>query len=520
MSAWAHEGDGNVGAPTVNIPHPTLPQCQRDDPDLLLPDLVADKPTSVRNIFQGGRRVVVFTTAAANVGDGPLVIQGQTVSTPERVFTLGYQIIWKRDGSKCARAAGEFIFHPSHQHFHFDDFYGYELRADDPLTGPMVAKGAKASFCLLDIENIRGFRPDDFPRQVTNRTCDSQEGTQGISVGWKDVYERFVPGQFISLDLDDGTQVPVGSYFLLNVVDPDHLLWEKNTENNTSFVPTAVFLPPPDLATVLSRPTLRPRRPILRVGRSRPTRAPRVRATRAPRVRATRAPRVRATRAVRVRPTRTPRVRAARPHRMRPARPSRPQRPQHPAHPRGPHSLPNTPTLVPTATFTPVPAEPAAAGGPAGTPTSTVAPATSCENACAYGVSQIRMLWYGSLDLSMFISPRGCDQLTPDFGSQGAIQMTNFLTEARDDTGVEHFASYELADEGAGMTSTDGTVQFTPVADGFRFSYRVDIPAPADANDGINFPVVFDFCLTLDEQAVKARLVCQPKNRGMLCHQG
>jgi len=43
--------------------------------------------------------------------------------------------------------------------------------------------------------------------------------------------------------------------------------------------------------------------------------------------------------------------------------------------------------------------------------------------------------------------------------------------------------------------------------------------AAARADDGDNFPVVFQTCLTVGNQQVAMRLVCQPKATGMLCHQ-
>jgi hypothetical protein len=79
----------------------------------------------------------------------------------------------------------------------------------------------------------------------------------------------------------------------------------------------------------------------------------------------------------------------------------------------------------------------------------------------------------------------------------------------------------DMADENTGSTSDGGTVIFTPSAGGAtKFTYTAPVAAPASMDDGLEFPVVFDMCVTVGDQAVKMRLVCQPKPTGMLCHEG
>jgi hypothetical protein len=261
-------------------PHPTLPECEQDDPTLVKPDLIPEVPSNVRTLFQGNDRQLQFTTSVGNVGPGPLILEGITVSTADGVFTAAYQHISRTDGSQCAHTAGLFVYHPQHKHWHFDRFVGYELRRDDPYSGELVGGGEKMSFCLLDIQPLRGFNPMQHPRQLTNLTCHSAEGLYGISVGWEDVYERFLPGQSIDLDPDPEHQVPQGSYFLVNKVNPDGRIWETNLDNNTSFTSVGVSLPAPVLAAVppptpTPGPAKNPQLPHLRPGRIRPTRVPR-----------------------------------------------------------------------------------------------------------------------------------------------------------------------------------------------------------------------------------------------------
>ena len=183
-----------------------------------------------------------------------------------------------------------------------------------------------------------------------------------------------------------------------------------------------------------------------------------------------------------------------RPIRVRPTRPPRPARIPH-----------VEPTSAPTRTPTPMPQE---------------VPVTDCEHACPYIISQMRLLWYGNVNFSAVIKRGGCEALTPDPGDTGTVQMTNFVTARRQDTGHELVASFVLGNNGGGATSLNGTVQFSQVADSYTFSYSAPVRSFASIRDGENFPVAFNMCVTLGHQAVKMHLVCQGKNQGMLCHEG
>jgi lysyl oxidase len=225
-------------------------ECDPDDPTLLKPDLIELPMTHVRIIQQFRHRILTFSTAIGNVGAGPLILHGHTIQTDSGPLTQATQEILRSDGTSCTHVAGDFVFHPSHHHFHFEDFEDYQLRKDDPFTGEIVARSAKVSFCLIDIMPIRGFRtlptvPED---------CLNQEGTQGISVGWADVYDRLLPGQSIDLDADPDNPVPAGTYFLVNTANPAKRIWESddNTIDNSYVV--SINVPRPSTLTS-SHPT-------------------------------------------------------------------------------------------------------------------------------------------------------------------------------------------------------------------------------------------------------------------------
>jgi len=485
------------GVPRSGMPHPSLPECQASDPRLLLPDLVPDTPASVRTRLMGGERIVEFTSSIGNVGPGALLVEGITVTLGGTQVTVGYQLIDRNDGSRCARESGVFEYHPAHSHFHFDDFVGYEVRVGDPNLGPLVVTGEKASYCLIDMTPVRGFDVARHPLLRGRITCTEAEGIQGISVGFKDVYDRTLPGQLLSLDRP--TSIPAGSYFIVNDVDPLGILWESNKANNraaSSFTVGGAAGPLATPSVVVPTATSTPRGTA--PGGVSPTATPRLRPT------APRPP-------IAVRPT-------------RPARPERPARATPTPRPGAPTAT--RPSTVPTSTR---PGS-VATTTPTLTPTATRVPdggevATNCDNACPYfKFSQMRLTWYdaasGGLNLSYYIQPGFCAPLTPQAGAPASIQMTRWLTHRQVDTGRSHIANFTLGPNGAGATSTGGTASISDFRSWQQVSYRATTPPIAGPQDGANFPVVFDLCLTVGNQSAKARMVCQEKNRGLLCHQG
>lgn len=440
-----------------------LPECRRGDPDLLLPDLVPGQPSQLRETYRAQGRVISFTTEVGNIGDGPLLIQGHTVTTSQGTKTQGLQVIRKRDGSECQRLAGYFVFHPAHFHWHFERFVGYELRKDS-VDGLLVAGGTKTTFCLIDVGNLHGYGPVNFPQQTVGNNC-GPEGRQGISVGWKDIYLFNYADQYVQLDRDvPYGPVPPGAYILVNHVDPDGLLWEKDTSNNIAFTGAGVTEPPP-AGDVVIPPTPTPR---------------------APHPPDLRPPRTRAPRPViqpRERPTREP-------------RPTRPPRDQ-----------PAEPTPRPR----PGQENPGGNNGPGGT----------CESACSYSVSQVRMTWYDAtgMNLSALVTPSTCPPLTPEEGESVNMHMYDWLRWDRTDTGIDVNANFVLGRDGLSAQTPQGSINFSALGESTRVGFNLSANAAARGSDGDNFPVVFQTCLTVGDQKVPIRLVCQPKSTGMLCHQ-
>ena len=182
---------------------------------IALPDLIlwgpAVSPTVITRSFAtddcevvegcetpGTHQLLSFTTETRNIGAGDLVLGDPSTNS---------------------------LFHwaACHGHYHFEEFANYDLL---DTNGNVVASGHKVGFCLLD----------DHPWSATaNPQAKYNCAYQGIQSGWADVYQAGLPCQYI-----DVTGVPAGDYVLRMVVNPDNLLVESDTNNNTTLVPVSI----------------------------------------------------------------------------------------------------------------------------------------------------------------------------------------------------------------------------------------------------------------------------------------
>jgi hypothetical protein len=233
----------------------------------LLPDLVvreADLYDNAVDYADPLHPMLRLSNGTANVGDGQLYLYGGTANAD------GTQDVVQRVFSSTAafedRLAGKFIFHPGHSHIHFEGWASYRLRAIEAGdgVGAIVAEGEKTSFCIVDLgvysSSVPNFDPDGF-----FHSCSST--TQGLSVGWIDVYSRYLSGQSIDIAF-----VPAGRYWLESVVDPDNLVLEKDETNNVTRIKVTIgtvplapdaFEPNETAAAVDARPAGGPNSPNL-----------------------------------------------------------------------------------------------------------------------------------------------------------------------------------------------------------------------------------------------------------------
>ena len=208
----------------------TPPTGTSGSPAQWLPDLIVDPVISLSDAFRDGD-TIRFSQATPNVGHGPLRIVGGadngdgTQAVRQRVFN--------DDGSFTERPAGNFAFHPEHNHIHFNDYTHYSLRAalpdangdGVPELGATLRAGNKTSFCLIDV--LPYSTTPALPNaaaQSSGLGCDTE---QQISVGWADIYGAFTEGQEVNI-----AGLPDGQYWLEANVDPDNHFIELDETNN------------------------------------------------------------------------------------------------------------------------------------------------------------------------------------------------------------------------------------------------------------------------------------------------
>ena len=71
-----------------------------------------------------GKALFRFANGVANIGKGKIELRGGAISGGSQKV---YQRIYDTHGGYSTRLAGTFIYHPTHNHTHFNDFSDYKL---------------------------------------------------------------------------------------------------------------------------------------------------------------------------------------------------------------------------------------------------------------------------------------------------------------------------------------------------------------------------------------------------------
>lgn len=200
-------------------------------------------------IDESGAQVCLrFDQVLGNIGAGPLDIRfdrpaGVEPHDDEQIPVR--QRVRRSDGTTREVASGNVVWHAIHGHYHFDGFAQSLLWAVDALgdragSAP-AATGGKVSFCIATTSinplywGLRGFGPDAYPApdclEPESTSAGLDHFKQGMSVGWTDEYNWFLPGQYVEVG-----SVPDGDYILDTTVDPTGRLIEHDTSNNCGAV--------------------------------------------------------------------------------------------------------------------------------------------------------------------------------------------------------------------------------------------------------------------------------------------
>ncbi len=189
-----------------------------------------------------------FDQVLGNIGTGALDIRfDQPAGVPpvddQEVATR--QRIYRSNGTFVDVPAGNVHFHAIHHHYHFDGFAQSNLWRTNANGGRKgltpIATGNKVSFCIAttninpDYWGQQAFGADAYPAPDCLEPASTSGGMdhfkQGMSVGWTDEYNWFLPGQYVEV-----TGVPDGDYILDTTVDPTGRLVESDISNNCGSV--------------------------------------------------------------------------------------------------------------------------------------------------------------------------------------------------------------------------------------------------------------------------------------------
>lgn len=148
---------------------------------------------------------------------------------------------------------GRMSNHPTHGHVHVNNWSEFTLRTQDlndpdARNWPIVARGSKISFCLINLGNCtanNGWCRDSANNILTMDSIPNAPfglvsgcGTeQGIYTGMLDIYSSGLPDMHIDL-----TGVCNGNYYIVSETDPDNNFIETNDNNNWVAVPMTLSL--------------------------------------------------------------------------------------------------------------------------------------------------------------------------------------------------------------------------------------------------------------------------------------
>jgi hypothetical protein len=197
------------------------------------PDLVLRAPYDLELTSAGLRWRLGFASAAANVGAGPLIVQGRR-RPGEPTMTAVQELRSPAGAHELVAGAGRlrYVVSPDHAHWHLTPFMRYELR---PAGRPgRVVRDRKTGFCLGDRYDTGRRLPGKPAEMLYTGRCGLREPgrlgvRQGISVGYGDDYDPTLEGQFVDI-----TGLPAGRYLLVHRVNKGRTLREARYDNNAS----------------------------------------------------------------------------------------------------------------------------------------------------------------------------------------------------------------------------------------------------------------------------------------------
>jgi hypothetical protein len=217
-------------------------------------------PLNMRGADQFGYRWFVCGTDTVSIYD-PWSNEEFECPNGAMAEHIQFQRIYHKSGDEMSfwehMTPNAMTYHPTHGHNHFDEWGIFTLRYEDPsepspLDWPIVGRGHKLGFCLMDYYTCSESPNDDcrddntvyqqgnvldnsdFPNYGLgggNYGCG--QVSQGISSGYTDVYYEYLDGMWVDIPEETCN----GDYWLVYEVDPNDVVIEENEDNNFTAIP-------------------------------------------------------------------------------------------------------------------------------------------------------------------------------------------------------------------------------------------------------------------------------------------
>jgi hypothetical protein len=202
---------------------------------LLCPDLKIGTPSEMYVSTYEGETLLHATSDVESRGRGPMEVHGtrngpKSMRVAQRIYKAGGgHITLRTDASLHFTDVGEY-FGGSYWKVH--QLARFELRRVLPEggLGPVLRTSPKLNYCLRDLERTRP--GPSSPPSAHYPGCNQDPGIRrdvlGTSVGWSDIYPADYDKQYIDVS---GLR---GCFVFQMTVDPKHLLFESNENDNSS----------------------------------------------------------------------------------------------------------------------------------------------------------------------------------------------------------------------------------------------------------------------------------------------
>jgi hypothetical protein len=202
---------------------------------LLCPNLKIGTPSEMYVEEYEGKTLLHATSDVQSRGRGPMEVRGQrngpkSMKVNQRIYKVGGgHITVQTDASLRFTDVGEY-FGGSYWKVHQLARFTLRKVRGDGTVGPVLRTSPKLNYCLRDLERTRPGRRSPTTRQYP--ACDQDPSilrdTLGTSVGWSDIYPADYDKQYIDVS---GLR---GCFVFEMTVDPKHLLFESNENDNSS----------------------------------------------------------------------------------------------------------------------------------------------------------------------------------------------------------------------------------------------------------------------------------------------